>query len=93
MPFLEMKGLLFFLGTFLRWPVQDPKAFLKLHVYLFGLYAITYFLRSLGLGISNLIFTSGILAPIAYSIYQGLPLDCLNYESAIQRENSQSTPA
>ncbi len=83
-----MKGVLFFLGSIFRWPVQNTKEFLIMHIYLLGIYGITYLLRSIGLGASNLIFTVGLMAPIAYLIYNGLPLDCLNYKSAIKRELS-----
>ena len=83
-----MKGILFFLGSIFRWPVQNTKEFLILHIYLLGIYGITYLLRIIGLGASNLIFTVGLMAPIAYLIYNGLPLDCLNYKSAIKRELS-----
>ena len=83
-----MKGVLFFLGSTFRWPVKETKEFLILHVYLLGVYGITFLLKSIGLGFSNLIFTVGLVAPIGYLIYNGLPLDCLNYKSAIQRETS-----
>ena len=81
-----MKGVLFFLGSTFRWPVQKPNEFLIFHVYLLGIYGITFLLRNIGLGFSNLIFTVGLVAPIGYLIYNGLPLDCLNYKSAIRRE-------
>ena len=83
-----MKGVLFFLGSIFRWPVQNVKGFLTLHVYLLVIYGITFILRKIGLEVSNLIFTVGLMAPIAYLIYNGLPLDCLNYKSAIKRELS-----
>ena len=83
-----MKGVLFFLGSIFRWPVQETKEFLILHVYLLGIYGLTFFLRNIGLEISNLIFTIGLIAPIGYLICNGLPLDCLNYKSAIKRELS-----
>ena len=44
-----MKGVLFFLGSIFRWPVQNSKEFLILHVYLLGIYGITFLLRNLGL--------------------------------------------
>ena len=81
-----MKGVLFFLGSIFRWPVQNTKDFLVFHGYLLALYAITFLLGKIGLEISNLIFTVGLIAPIGYLIYNGLPLDCLNYKSAIERE-------
>tara|TARA_Y100001968_G_C19203386_1_gene641092 strand:- start:162 stop:422 length:261 start_codon:yes stop_codon:yes gene_type:complete len=83
-----MKGFLFFLGSVFRWPVQSTKEFLILHVYLLGIYGITYLLKNFGLDVSNLVFTVGIMAPIGYLILNGLPLDCLDYKSAIKRELS-----
>ena len=83
-----MKGVLFFLGSIFRWPVQNTKDFLIFHAYLLALYSITFLLGKIGLEISNLIFTVGLIAPIGYLIYNGLPLDCLNYKSAIERELS-----
>ena len=81
-----MKGVLFFLGSIFRWPVQKTNEFLTLHVYLLGIYGITFLLKNVGLNISNLIFTVGLFAPLGYLILNGLPLDCLNYKSAISRE-------
>ncbi len=83
-----MKGVLFFLGSIFRWPVQKTNEFLILHVYLLIIYGITFLLRNIGLNFSNFIFTVGLIAPIGYLIYDGLPLDCLNYKSAIKRELS-----
>ena len=83
-----MKGVLFFLGTTFRWPVQYTIEFLIFHVYLLGVYGITFLLRNIGLDFSNLVFTVGLVAPIGYLIYNGLPLDCLDYKSAIERELS-----
>ena len=83
-----MKGFLFFLGSIFRWPVQKTNEFLIFHVYLLGIYGITFLLRNVGLGFSNLIFTVGLVAPIGYLIYNGLPLDCLDYKSVIKRESS-----
>ena len=86
-----MKGVLFFLGSTFRWPVQKTNEFLIFHVYLLGVYSITFLLRNIGLDCSNLIFTVGLVSPIGYLIYNGLPLDCLDYKSAIEREfNSQN---
>ena len=83
-----MKGFLFFLGSIFRWPVQKTNEFLIFHLYLLGIYGLTFLIRSVGIGFSNLIFTVGLVAPIGYLIYNGLPLDCLNYKSAIKRELS-----
>tara|TARA_B100000700_G_scaffold246187_1_gene275000 strand:- start:1077 stop:1331 length:255 start_codon:yes stop_codon:yes gene_type:complete len=81
-----MKGILFFLGSIFRWPVQKPNEFLILHIYLLGIYGTTFLLRNMGLNFANFIFTLGLVAPIGYLISNGLPLDCLNYKSAIKRE-------
>ena len=83
-----MKGIMFFVGSIFRWPVQNTKEFLILHIYLLGIYALTYLLQNIGLEASKLVFTVGLIAPISYLIYNGLPLDCLNYKSAIKRELS-----
>ena len=83
-----MKGVLFFLGSIFRWPVQKTNEFMIFHVYLLGVYGITFIVRNIGLGLSNLIFTVGLVAPVGYLICNGLPLDCLNYKSAIKRELS-----
>ena len=83
-----MKGVLFFLGSIFRWPVQKTNEFLIFHLYLLGIYVFTFLLRNIGLGFYNLIFTVGLVAPIGYLIYNGLPLDCLDYKSAINRELS-----
>ena len=86
-----MKGVLFFLGSTFKWPVQKTNEFLIFHVYLLGVYGITFLLRSIGMDFSNLVFTVGLVAPIGYLIYNGLPLDCLDYKSAMERElNSQN---
>ncbi len=81
-----MKGVLFFLGSIFRWPVQKTNEFLILHVYFLGIYGLTFLIRNIGLNFYNLIFTVGLVAPIGYLIYNGLPLDCLDYKSAIKRE-------
>ena len=83
-----MKGVLFFLGSTFRWPVQKTNEFLIFHLYLLGIYGFTFLLRNVGISFSNLIFTVGLVAPIGYLIYNGLPLDCLDYKSAIKRELS-----
>ncbi len=83
-----MKAVLFFLGSIFRWPVQKTNEFLIFHIYLIGIYGLTFLLRNVGIGIANFIFTVGLIAPIGYLIYNGLPLDCLDYRSAIKRELS-----
>ena len=81
-----MKGFLFFLGSTFRWAVQRPNQFLTLHLYFVVIYGLTFFIKNVGFNFSNLILTSGMIAPIGYLIYNGLPLDCLDYKSAIKRE-------
>ena len=83
-----MKGVLFFLGSIFRWPVQKTNDFFIFHVYLLVIYGITFLIRNVGFSFSNLVFTVGLVAPIGYLIVNGLPLDCLNYKSAIKRELS-----
>ena len=83
-----MKGVLFFVGSIFRWPVQKTNEFLIFHLYLLGVYGITFLLKSIGLDFYRLIFTVGLVAPIGYLICNGLPLNCLNYKSAIERELS-----
>tara|TARA_Y100001968_G_C19166394_1_gene623442 strand:+ start:434 stop:697 length:264 start_codon:yes stop_codon:yes gene_type:complete len=85
-----MKGILFFIGSLLRWPIQNPKQFLYFHIYTTIIYGLTYLFRSFGLNTSNLVFTLGMIAPALWAINQGLPLDCLNYKSAIERELASS---
>tara|TARA_Y100001968_G_C18854026_1_gene479422 strand:- start:209 stop:469 length:261 start_codon:yes stop_codon:yes gene_type:complete len=81
-----MKGLLFFAGTALRWPAQQPKQFLILHLYIVTVYILTFLTRSAGLNIANFVFTLGFIAPVSFLISKGLPLDCLDYKSAIEKE-------
>ena len=83
-----MKGVLFFLGSIFRWPVHNTNQFLLLHVYFLGIYGLTFLIRNIGLNFSNLVFTVGFVGPVGYLICNGLPLDCLNYKSAIKRELS-----
>ena len=81
-----MKGVLFFLGSILRWPAQNAREFILLHLYLLGIYGLTFLIKNIGLEFYNFIFTVGLVAPLGYLICNGLPLDCLNYKSAIRRE-------
>ncbi len=83
---MEIKGFLFFCGSLFRWPAQKPRQFLYFHVYILIIYLITYISRSISLNASYFLFTTGVLAPIMYAIYAGIPLDYLNYKSAINRE-------
>ena len=79
-----MKGFLFFTGSLLQWPPKKPRQFLLFHGYIIVIYGLTS-LASQGEG---LIFTVGMCAPLFLAIYRGLPLDCLDYKSAISREFS-----
>ena len=81
-----MKGFLFFAGSLVRWSVNKPRQFLLLHGYILLVYALGSLIDlSIGKG-SGLILSMGAIAPMALAIYRGLPLDCLNFESVINRE-------
>ena len=81
-----MTGFLYFLGNTLRWPALKPKEFLFSHGYLITIYLITFTLGQNGVSQSNLVFTLGILAPLLIAIGQGLPIDCLDYKKALNKE-------
>ena len=81
-----MNGFLYFLGNILRWPALKPKEFLTLHAYLSIIYFITFILSNNNVNQANFVFTIGILAPLFISIGQGLPIDCLNYKTALLKE-------
>tara|TARA_Y100001968_G_C19079168_1_gene582154 strand:- start:422 stop:682 length:261 start_codon:yes stop_codon:yes gene_type:complete len=81
-----MKVFLFFLGSLIRWPAQRTKDFLIFHSYLLIIYLITYLAKPLSQGLSSFLFTIGMMLPLFLAIYRGLPLDCLNYQSVIERE-------
>ncbi|KGG21609.1 MULTISPECIES: hypothetical protein [Prochlorococcus] len=81
-----MKACLFFLGSAIRWMGSAPSRFLYFHLYLLCVYFFTYFAKLGSLEVYRLIFTLGILSPFLFAIYRGLPLDCLNFESALKKE-------
>ena len=81
-----MTGFLYFLGNTLRWPALKPKEFFSLHAYLTIIYLITFILSKNGVNLSNFVFTIGLLAPLLIAIGQGLPIDCLDYKSALVKE-------
>ena len=83
---MEIKGLFYFFGSLMRWPVQNIKEFLLFHLYILGLYLVTYLTRSLSINASSFIFTIGAMTPLMIAIYKGLPLDCLDYKASIERE-------
>ena len=81
----QIKGFLFFAGSLLRWPPKEPRQFLLFHFYILVIYA----LHSLtGLGF---FLVAGALGPMVWAICQGLPLDCLAYEAALEREVSSTS--
>ena len=87
-----MKGFLFFVGSLFRWAGNKPREFLTLHGYIVLLYIIDHFVESYSSGGLGLIFTLGVLAPLFMLIAKGLPLNCLDYQSAFDREfNSNDT--
>ena len=77
-----MKGFLFFAGSLLRWPPQQPQQFLLFHAYIGLVYLLTYFASSA----QGFIFTLGMFMPLFLAIIKGLPLDCLDYQAAMIRE-------
>jgi len=81
-----MTGFLYFLGNTLRWPALKPKEFISLHAYLLIIYLITFILGQNGVEQAKLVFTIGILAPLLIAIGQGLPINCLDYKSALLKE-------
>ncbi len=83
-----MKGFLFFTGTFLRNLVNYPREYGILMLYYLVLVLFAYLIDFQSSGGFGLLFVILFLAPIFRSIYQGLPLDCLNHRSAIERERS-----
>ncbi len=86
---MEIKGFLFFCGSLLRWPALNTKYFMLFHAYILAVYAITYSAKSISVNASVFLFTVSVLSPLMIAIGKGLPLDCLNYKSAIERENSE----
>ncbi len=81
-----MTGFLYFLGNTLRWPALKPREFLSLHGYFSVIYILTFVLSNNNVNQANLIFTLGILTPLLISIGRGLPVDCLDYKTALLKE-------
>lgn len=81
-----MKGALFFFGTFLRQLVKYPREYGTIMLYYSLLLLAAYTLEFQGKSGLGLIFVVLFLLPIFRSITQGLPVDCLCLESAIERE-------
>ena len=76
----QINGFLFFAGSLLRWPPQNPKQFLYFHIYILLIYFLFW---TTGLG---LLLVIGALGPLCLAISKGLNVDCLSYEAAISRE-------
>ena len=81
-----MKAFLFFLGSAIRWMGGDLRRFIFFHLYIACVYLFTYFAKSGSLEIYRLIFTVGIISPFFIAIGKGLPLNCLDLDSAISKE-------
>ncbi len=81
-----MKGFLYFLGTLLQWPVKKTNQFLLLHAYWLLIYGLAYFVSSTANAGYGLILVLGALGPLFLVISKGLPLNCLDYKAAIDRE-------
>ena len=81
-----MKAFFYFLGSAIKWMGSDLSRFFYFHLYLFLVYLLTYLANELNLEIYRLIFTFGIFSPFFLAIYQGIPLNCLDLDSAICRE-------
>ncbi|WP_269622453.1 hypothetical protein [Prochlorococcus marinus] len=84
-----MKPVLFFLGSAIRWMGKNPSRFLFFHLYISLIYVITYIAKSNSLDLYRFIFIAGAIAPLLIAIYRGLPLDCLDLQTAIKRELSE----
>jgi len=63
-----------------------PSVFFVFHIYVAFIYFITFIVKSNSLDGDGLIFTLLITSPFLLAINRGLPLDCLNYETAVRRE-------
>ncbi len=68
----------------------EPSRFVYFHLYLASVYLFTYFARSGSSDAYRLIFLVGILSPFLIAINRGLPLDCLEFDSAIKKESGRS---
>ncbi len=84
-----MKAFLFFLGSAIRGLALNPKNFLYFHSYIIFVYFLAYLTQSSSRGF-GFIFILSVFAPLLFAISKGLPLDCLDYESAIKREQANS---
>ena len=80
------KGFLFFAGSLVRWTVLKPREFLVALIYTALIHGITLVGITNSINGGGFIFTVGVVGPLLLAIYKGLPLDCLDYKSAIQKE-------
>ena len=85
-----MKAFLYFFGSAIKWMGSDLSRFAFFHLYLLSIYLFTLFAKSASLDIYRFIFTVGILSPFLLAINKGLPLNCLNLDSAISKELSNN---
>ena len=81
-----MKGLLFFAGTFLRQLVNKPQETGIVMLYYTLLLLVAFLVGFDNTGGLGLVFVILFIIPIARSIFHGLPIDCLDYKAAIERE-------
>ena len=79
-----MKESLFFLGSLIRWSAKQPRDFFALHLYILTAYGINHFIDSPE-G-TRLFFTLAVMTPLFLVISRGLPLNCLDYKSAVAKE-------
>ncbi|WP_162465533.1 hypothetical protein [Prochlorococcus marinus] len=63
-----------------------PSRFIVFHTYISFIYLVMYVAKTSSFDGYGLLFTSLVLAPLFLAIYGGLPVDCLNYQTAISRE-------
>ena len=81
-----MNGLLFFLGTSIRRLANTPKESGIILAYYSSLDGFGRLIDFSAIPVSGLLFTAAFFYPIFQAISKGLPLDCLDYKSAIARE-------
>ena len=70
----------------MQWPGKKPSQFLYFHGYILIVYVIAFLVNLASPDSVGLIYTVGALAPLMVAIFNGLPVDCFDYEAAILRE-------
>ena len=89
---LIMKETFYFLGSLVRWMALNPSKWLVFHLYVSFVYFIAFITSSYSFWGDGLILILGVFGPLFYSICNGLPLDCLDYNAYIIKEyNSDLT--